>query len=57
MFVCRLHARDHVLPEAEVAGLMPRSQPNSIKPETKSSIGRKHNAGVDEAKNELKEVV
>jgi len=36
---------------------MPRSQPNSIKPETKSSIGREHSAGVDEAKNELKEVV
>src|SRR3954452_3267922 len=37
--------------------LMPRTKPVQIKPETKSSIGWEEIAGVDEAKDELIEVV
>ena len=37
--------------------LMPRTKPVQIKPETKSSISWDEIAGVDESKNELKEVV
>ena len=37
--------------------LMPRTKPVQIKPEVKSSIGWEEIAGVDEAKNELREVV
>ncbi|HUR87435.1 MAG TPA: AAA family ATPase [Solirubrobacteraceae bacterium] len=37
--------------------LMPRTKPVQIKPEVKSSIGWDDIAGVDEAKNELREVV
>jgi cell division protease FtsH len=37
--------------------LMPRTKPVQIKPETKSSIGWEEIAGVDEAKDELREVV
>jgi cell division protease FtsH len=37
--------------------LMPRTKPVQIKPETKSSIGWDDIAGVDEAKEELREVV
>jgi cell division protease FtsH len=37
--------------------LMPRTKPVQIKPEVKSSIGWEEIAGVDEAKDELREVV
>ncbi len=37
--------------------LMPRTKPQQIKPEAKSSIGWDEIAGVDEAKDELREVV
>jgi cell division protease FtsH len=37
--------------------LMPKTKPMQIKPETKSSIGWDDIAGVDDAKDELKEVV
>ncbi|MGH2944525.1 MAG: ATP-dependent metallopeptidase FtsH/Yme1/Tma family protein, partial [Solirubrobacteraceae bacterium] len=37
--------------------LMPRTKPQQIKPEVKSSIGWDEIAGVDEAKDELREVV
>jgi len=37
--------------------LMPRTKPVQIKPEAKSSIGWEEIAGVDEAKDELREVV
>jgi cell division protease FtsH len=37
--------------------LMPRTKPVQIKPEAKSSIGWEQIAGVDEAKDELREVV
>ncbi len=37
--------------------LMPKTKPLQIKPETKSSIGWEDIAGVDEAKDELQEVV
>ncbi len=37
--------------------LMPRTKPVQIKPETKTSIGWEDIAGVDEAKDELREVV
>src|SRR4030095_5946517 len=37
--------------------LMPRTKPQQIKPEAKSSIGWEDIAGVDDAKEELREVV
>ncbi|HEV2775276.1 MAG TPA: hypothetical protein VGV90_06775, partial [Solirubrobacteraceae bacterium] len=37
--------------------MMPRTKPVQIKPEVKSSIGWEDIAGVDEAKDELREVV
>ncbi|HWC25544.1 MAG TPA: AAA family ATPase, partial [Solirubrobacteraceae bacterium] len=37
--------------------LMPRTKPVQIKPEVRSSIGWEEIAGVDEAKDELREVV